>query len=97
MIRVMDASGITDDLPVYPLMHFVGGDQFGVRLPVIGVDEVNWRIWPALVIVRHGLLRFVFYRVRLHLLADAALYDEISNLSVIRFATHHQAEHCQRP
>lgn len=45
MVRVMDASGIAEDLPAYPLMHFSGGDQPGVWLPVVGVDEANWRKW----------------------------------------------------
>jgi hypothetical protein len=66
VVRVMDAAGIAEDLAVYPLMHFVGGDQPGVWLPVVGVDEVNWRIWPALVIVSHGLLRYL-YRLILQL------------------------------
>ena len=57
MVRVMDAAGIAEDLAVYPLMHFIGGNEPGVWLPTLGVDEVNWRIWPALVIVNHGLLR----------------------------------------
>ncbi|SAG83426.1 Uncharacterised protein [Enterobacter cloacae] len=53
----MDAAGIAQDLAIYPLMHFIGWDQSGVWLPVVGGDEVNWRVWPALVIVSHGLLR----------------------------------------
>ena len=60
MVWVIDASGVDEYLPVNPLMHFVGGNDSGVWLPAFGVDEVNWRIWPALVIVNHGLLRNFF-------------------------------------
>ncbi|CAM4065699.1 Uncharacterised protein [Enterobacter cloacae] len=60
MVRVMDAAGITEDLAAYPLMHFIGGNEPGVWLPVVGGDEVNWRVRPALVIVSHGLLRYLF-------------------------------------
>lgn len=41
-------------------MNFISGNVSGVWLPAIGVDEVNWLIWPALVIVSHGLLRCLF-------------------------------------
>lgn len=44
MVRVMDAAGIAEDLAIYPLMHFVSGYQPGVWLPVVGGDEVNWRV-----------------------------------------------------
>lgn len=47
MVRVMDAAGIAEDLATYPLMHFIGGNEPGVWLPVVGGDEVNWRIWPS--------------------------------------------------
>ena len=57
MVRVMDAAGIAEDLAAYPLMHFIGGNEPGVLLPALGVNEVNWRIWPALVIVSHGLFQ----------------------------------------
>ena len=60
MVRVMDAAGITEDLAAYPLMHFIGGNEPGVWLPVVGGDEVNWRVWPAIFIVNHGLLRCLF-------------------------------------
>ncbi|MEL7747761.1 hypothetical protein AAG617_24190 [Enterobacter cloacae] len=30
-------------------------------------------------------------------MANAMLDEEVSHLLVIRLATHHQAEHCQRP
>lgn len=58
MVRVANAAGITEDLAVYPLMHFVSGDQSGVWLPVVGGDKVNWRIWPVLVIVQHSVFHF---------------------------------------
>lgn len=54
-IRVVDASGITDDLSSYPFLHFVGVEQLGAWVPVFGGDEVNWWEWPALVIVRRYL------------------------------------------
>lgn len=56
MVWVIDASGVDEYLPVNPLMHFVGGNESGVWLPVIGTDEVNRRIWPSALIVRHGAL-----------------------------------------
>lgn len=48
MVGVMDAAGIAQDLAIYALMHFVCGDQPGIWLPVVGVDEVSWRVWPSI-------------------------------------------------
>lgn len=47
MVWVVDVSGVDEYLPVYPLMHFVGRNESGVWLPVIGANEVNRWIWPA--------------------------------------------------
>ena len=44
----MDASCITEDLSAYSVMHFIGGDQSGVGLPVIGANEINWWVWALL-------------------------------------------------
>lgn len=48
MVRVMDVAGIAEDLPIYPLTHFAGRNEAGVWLPVVGVDEVSWRVWPSI-------------------------------------------------
>lgn len=48
VVRVMDASGIAEDLSAYPVMYFIGGDQSGVGLPVIGANEINWWVWALL-------------------------------------------------
>ncbi|EOY2721025.1 hypothetical protein ACP3BO_001188 [Citrobacter freundii] len=54
----MDASAIAEDLMAYPVMHFIGGNQSGVGLPVIRANEINWWKWPALVFVHHELILF---------------------------------------
>jgi len=54
MIWVIDASGVDEYLPVNPLMHFVGGNDSGIWLPVIGPDEINRRIWPADIYAGHA-------------------------------------------
>lgn len=53
MVWVIDASGVDEYLPVNPLMHFIGGNESGVGLPVIGADEVNRRVWPTIVNILH--------------------------------------------
>nr|DAU39689.1 MAG TPA: hypothetical protein [Caudoviricetes sp.] len=69
-------------------MHFIGGNEPGVWLPVVGGDEVNWRIRPALVIVSHGLLRRLFcwllYRLKQEVIN--AVLAEVAPFAVI---------HCQ--
>lgn len=58
VVWVMDASAIAEDLMAYPVMHFIGGNQSGVGLPVIRANEINWWKWPALVFVHLGLILF---------------------------------------
>ena len=58
VVWVMDASAIAEDLMAYPVMHFIGGNQSGVGLPVIRANEINWCKWPALVFVHHELILF---------------------------------------
>nr|DAH56884.1 MAG TPA: hypothetical protein [Caudoviricetes sp.] len=69
-------------------MHFICGNEPGVWLPALGVDEVNWRIWPAFVIVSHGLLRRLFcwllYRLKQEVIN--AVLAEVAPFAVI---------HCQ--